>query len=311
MESPARATTTAQQVGSLLRNSAWLVRAGRIAGLFRETLKKPTTALGAIVIVALLGMAAFAPVLIEPNQPDVYQLPRDWTQTDAPPLTPGHLLGTTSSGGDVLYGVVWGARMSVRLSITVVIISVAIGLIVGSLSAVLGGKVDEFLMRVVDVFMSVPELIFPLAIAAVLGPSFTNIIVALAAVLWAKYARIIRGEIIRVRESPYVEAATTIGDSRLRIYLKDILPNSVTPMVVQATLEMGHVVLLGATLSFIGLAEAGLAEWGVLVSEGHRGIAAGRWWTATFPGLAIFLWALAFNLVGDGLRDALDPRTED
>jgi peptide/nickel transport system permease protein len=279
---------------------------GALAG---EALRKPTTAIGAVIIVLLLAVAAFAPMLVEPNQPDAYQLPRDWANVNASPGTAGHLLGTTEDGGDVFYGIVWGARLSVRLSLTVVAAAVAIGLIVGSLSAVVGGKLDEILMRVVDVFLSVPELIFPLAIAAVLGPSFANIILALSLVLWAKYARIIRSQILRVRESTYVEATSAIGDSALRIYLKDILPNSITPMVVQGTLEMGHVVLLGATLSFIGLAQAGLAEWGVLVAEGQRGIAAGYWWVSMFPGLMIFLWALAFNLVGDGLRDALDPRT--
>jgi peptide/nickel transport system permease protein len=287
-----------------------LVRSRRVAAIFREALRNPTTMIGTVVIALLVAVAIFAPVLMPANQPDAYQLPRDWEQVNAPPLTPGHVLGTTSEGGDVLYGIVWGARLSVRMSLTVVAVAVLIGLAVGSLAAVLGGRTDEILMRVVDVFMSVPELIFPLAIAAVLGPSFTNIIVALAAVLWAKYARIIRSQIIRVRESPYVEAAVLTGDSRLRIYLKDILPNSITPVAVQATLDMGHVVLLGATLSFIGLAEAGLAEWGVLVSQGQRAIAAGYWWTSTFPGLMVFLWALAFNLVGDGLRDTLDPRTE-
>jgi peptide/nickel transport system permease protein len=295
---------------SRFADSVYAARAGRILTLVRDALRKPTTAVGVVVIILLLGMAAFAPLLAEPNTPSAYQMPRDWTATDAPPGSPGHALGTTADGGDILYGVIWGSRMSVRLSITVVAVAVFIGVIVGSVSSVVGGKVDELLMRIVDVFLSVPELIFPLAIAAVLGPSFTNIIIALAAVLWAKYARIIRSQILRVRESSYVEAATAIGDSPLRIYMKDILPNSITPVVVQATLEMGHVVLLGATLSFIGLAEAGLAEWGVLVADGHRGIAAGRWWTATFPGLMIFLWALAFNLVGDGLRDVLDPRTE-
>jgi peptide/nickel transport system permease protein len=293
------------------RESAFAVRAGRTGSLAWQALKKPTTAAGFVIIVVLIGMAIFAPLIAEPNTPSAYQMPRDWNLIDAPPGTPGHPLGTTADGGDVLYGIVWGARTSVRLSITVVAVAVTIGVILGSLAAVVGGKVDELLMRIVDVFMSVPELIFPLAIAAVLGPSFSNIIIALAAVLWAKYARIIRAEILRVRQSSYVEAAAAIGDSRFRIYRRDILPNSITPITVQATLEMGHVVLLGATLSFIGLAEAGLAEWGVLVSEGHRGIAAGRWWAATFPGLMIFLWALAFNLVGDGLRDALDPRTED
>jgi peptide/nickel transport system permease protein len=165
-------------------------------------------------------------------------------------------------------------------------------------------------MRLVDVFLSIPELIFALAIAAVLGPSFGNIILALAAVFWVKYARIIRGQVIHIKQNEYVDAARVIGDSSLNIYMKDVLPNSITPVVVQATLDMGNVVLIGATLSFIGLAEAGLAEWGVLVSQGQAGISAGRWWASTFPGLMVFLWALAFNLVGDGLRDILDPRTE-
>ena len=181
---------------------------------------------------------------------------------------------------------------------------------VGSIAGFLGGKVDEILMRVVDVFLSIPELIFALAIAAVLGPSFRNIILALAIVYWVKYARIMRGQVMTVKQNDYVDAARVVGDSRLGIFMKDVLPNSITPVVVQATMDMGNIVLVGATLSFIGLAEAGLAEWGVLVAEGQAGISAGRWWASTFPGLMVFLWALGFNLVGDGLRDVLDPRTE-
>jgi peptide/nickel transport system permease protein len=165
-------------------------------------------------------------------------------------------------------------------------------------------------MRIVDIFLAIPELIFALAIAAMLGPSFTNIILALAIVYWVKYARIIRGQIMHIKQNDYVDSARVIGDSRFRIYVKDVLPNSFTPVMVQATMDMGSIVLVGATLSFIGLAEAGLAEWGVLVAEGQVGISTGRWWASTFPGLMIFLWALAFNLVGDGLRDVLDPRTE-
>jgi peptide/nickel transport system permease protein len=129
-------------------------------------------------------------------------------------------------------------------------------------------------------------------------------------VFWVKYARIMRAQIILIRQADYVQAARVMGDSRFNIFLRDILPNASTPIAVQATLDMGNIVLVGATLSFIGLSESGIAEWGVLVSEGQAGIASGRWWASTFPGLMIFLWALAFNLVGDGLRDALDPRTE-
>ena len=293
-----------------MRESALRVRLGRIFGLFLRLASNPTTVLGLVVIMAMMAIAIFAPWIAEPNFPDPYQMPRDWGAVRKPPGTPGHLLGTTNVGGDVFYGVIWGSRTSLQLSLMVVGSTVIIGTIIGSLAGLLGGWVDEILMRIVDVFLSIPELIFALAIAAVLGPSFANIIFALSAVLWVKYARIMRAQVIQTKQNEYVDAARVIGDSKLNIYLRDILPNSITPVTVQATLDMGNVVLIGATLSFIGLSEAGIAEWGVLVSEGQAGIASGRWWASTFPGLMIFLWALAFNLVGDGLRDALDPRTE-
>jgi peptide/nickel transport system permease protein len=283
---------------------------GRLLALFQRLVSNPTTVLGLVIIGLMLGMAIFAPWIAEPNTPDPYQMPRDWGAVRKPPGTPGHWLGTTNEGGDVLYGIVWGSRTSLQLSLIVVSSTMVIGTIVGSIAGLLGGWVDELLMRIVDVFLSIPELIFALAIAAVLGPSFANIIFALSVVLWVKYARIMRAQVMQIKANDYVDAARVIGDSKLNIYLRDILPNAVTPVTVQATLDMGNVVLIGATLSFIGLSEAGIAEWGVLVSEGQAGIASGRWWASTFPGLLIFLWALAFNLVGDGLRDALDPRTE-
>ena len=297
-------------VAAPLAESAWLVRVRRWRELSASVLANPTTVVGLLLIVGMLAVAVLAPVLTEENTPDPYQMPRDWGALNEPPGTDGHLLGTTNTGGDVLYGVIWGARTSLRLSLIVVSLTVVVGVAVGSLAGFAGGRIDEVLMRIVDVFLSIPELIFALAIAAVLGPSFRNIILALAVVFWVKYARIMRAQIIHVKENDYVDAARVIGDSGWRIYLRDVLPNSITPVMVQATLDMGHIVLVGATLSFIGLAEAGLAEWGVLVSEGQAGISAGRWWASTFPGLMVFLWALAFNLVGDGLRDVLDPRTE-
>ena len=286
------------------------VRLRRLGEVTVQTLRNPVTVIGLVIIVLMFAMALLAPVITTPNEPNPYQMPRDWTALNEPPGTAGHPLGTTAHGGDVLYGVIWGSRTSLRLSIIVVAVTVTIGIVVGSLAGFIGGKVDEILMRVVDVFLAIPELIFALAIAAVLGPSFTNIILALAIVYWVKYARIIRGQIIHVKQNEYVDSARVIGDTKFRIYLKDVLPNSITPVMVQATMDMGAIVLVGATLSFIGLSEAGLAEWGVLVSEGQVGISTGRWWASTFPGLMIFLWALAFNLVGDGLRDVLDPRTE-
>jgi peptide/nickel transport system permease protein len=292
------------------RQSAGSVRWARRREVIAEVLRNPLTVVGFVIIAAFLLMALFAPLLTEPNQPDPYQSPRDWANIDSPPGEAGHVLGTDSQGGDVLYGVIWGSRLSLQLSLTVVLTTVVIGIIVGSFAAMRGGRLDNLLMRIVDVFLAIPELIFALAIAAVLGPSFRNIILALAAVFWVKYARIIRGEIIRIKQAEYVAAARVVGDSTWNIFRKDVLPNSVTPIVVQATLDMGNVVLIGATLSFIGLAQAGLTEWGAMVSAGQSGLLAGEWWVSTFAGLAIVLWALAFNLVGDGLRDVLDPKTE-
>lgn len=291
-------------------DSAWRVRSRRAWELTSAVFANPTTVAGLVIVVLMIAMAIFAPLLTDANVPDPYQMPRDWDNPRVPPGSPGHPLGTTNNGGDVLYGVIWGARTSLRLSLMVVSLTVVIGVTVGSIAGYRGGKVDEILMRIVDVFLSIPELIFALAIAAVLGPSFRNIILALAIVFWVKYARIMRAQIIHVKQNEYVDAARAIGDSKMRIYFKDVLPNSITPVVVQATLDMGNIVLIGATLAFIGLSEAGIAEWGVLVSEGQAGISSGRWWASTFPGLMVFLWALAFNLLGDGLRDALDPRTE-
>lgn len=293
------------------RETAFGVRMRRWRNLLKTLLSNPTTFIGFLIIFLLLAMAIFAPFLAPPNVPDPYQMPRDWGATRMPPGTPGFPLGTTNQGGDVLYGVIWGSRTSLQLSVIVVSVTVVIGIAIGSIAGLVGGWIDETLMRIVDVFLSIPELIFALAVAAILGPSFTNIILSLCIVFWVKYARIMRAQIILIRQADYVQAARVIGDTKLSIFFKDMLPNASTPIAVQATLDMGNIVLVGATLSFIGLAESGIAEWGVLVSEGQAGIASGRWWASTFPGLMIFLWALAFNLVGDGLRDALDPRTED
>jgi peptide/nickel transport system permease protein len=259
--------------------SASLVKLARRKEVLREVFRNPLTVIGFVIILSFLLMALAAPILTQANKPDPYQSPRDWGNIDSPPNLSGHLLGTDSTGGDVLYGIIWGSRLSLQLSLTVVISTVIIGTIIGSLAAMRGGRIDNLLMRIVDVFLAIPELIFALAIAAVLGPSFKNIILALAVVFWVKYARIIRGEIIRVKQADYVS-------------------------------DMGNVVLIGASLSYIGLAQAGLTEWGAMVSAGQSGILAGQWWVSTFAGVAILLWALAFNLVGDGLRDALDPKTE-
>jgi peptide/nickel transport system permease protein len=310
-ESPARAAATRDDpADDLDRLNAYKARASRTWDLVRQALRSPTTTAGVVIILLIVLMAVFAPLLVEPNSPDAYQMPRDWENLNAPPGTPGHPLGTAADGGDVLYGIVWGARSSIRLALTVVSLAVLIGVFVGSTAAALGGRWDEYLMRGVDLFQSIPNLIFALAIAGTLGPSFRNIIIALVVTMWAPFARMIRGEVLLVKQLEYVDAARVLGDKRWRIYLKDILPNSLTPIIVMGTMALGNAVLIGATLSFIGLAEVGLAEWGNLVSAGQQGLLAGYWWVATFGGVMVFLWALACNLVGDGLRDLFDPRSE-
>jgi peptide/nickel transport system permease protein len=300
----------AKKKAAAARESALSVKWARRREIAREVFRNPLTVLGLSIIGFFFVMALVAPLITEPNAPDPYQSPRDWSNISVPPGEAGHVLGTDGTGGDVLYGIIWGSRLSLQLSLTVVGFTLVFGTIVGSIAAMRGGRLDNLLMRIVDVFLSIPELIFALAIAAVLGPSFSNIILALAAVFWVKYARIVRGEIIRIKQAEYVAAARVTGDSTWNIYRKDVLPNAVTPLMVQATLDMGNVVLIGATLSFIGLAQAGMTEWGAMVSAGQSGLLAGEWWLSTFAGLAIVLWALAFNLVGDGLRDVLDPKTE-
>lgn len=296
---------------AVARESALSVKWARRREIAREVFRNPLTIFGLAIISLFFLMALAAPLLTEQNAPDPYQSPRDWSNISVPPGEAGHVLGTDGTGGDVLYGIIWGSRLSLQLSLSVVGFTLVFGTIIGSIAAMRGGRLDNLLMRIVDVFLSIPELIFALAIAAVLGPSFRNIILALAAVFWVKYARVVRGEIIRIKQAEYVAAARVTGDSTWNIYRKDVLPNAVSPLVVQATLDMGNVVLIGATLSFIGLAQAGLTEWGAMVSAGQSGLLAGEWWLSTFAGLAIVLWALAFNLVGDGLRDVLDPKTED
>lgn len=287
-----------------------LARIHRLASVSSRVLKNPTTFAGMMMIVGLGLVALLAPYITDPNIPNPYQMPRDWGAVNAPPGTPGHPLGTTRNGGDVLYGLIWGARTSIVISVSVIVLTLLIGLIVGSLAGLLGGWVEEGLMRIVDMFQAIPELILALAIAAALGPSLRNIVVAIAVVYWARYARLIRAEIIQVKQRQFVDAARSTGASRLSIAVRDVLPNSVTPIIVQGTLDMGRIVLFAATLSFLGLSEAGVAEWGRLVSIGQAGLVSGLWWTSTFAGAMIFIWALSFNLVGDGLRDVLDPRTE-
>lgn len=219
-----------------------------------------------------------------------------------------HLMGTDQVGRDVFSRILYGARISLKVSLMVVTISLLIGIVMGLVSGYAGGWVDEAIMRLVDLLIAYPGLLFALIVVAVLGPSLVNLLIALAVTGWTGYARIIRGEVLSVKEDGFVKAAQVMGASRWRIMFRHILPNVISPIVVLATLNLGTVVLGTAGLSFLGFgAQPPTPEWGNMIAQ-SRDTLTSAWWIANFPGLMIMLTVVGFNLLGDGLRDVLDPR---
>lgn len=233
----------------------------------------------------------------------------DYVQVRVTLMGRPHPWGTNELGQDVLTGILLGAAVDMRVAIIVVAATVAIGVALGVVSGFLGGIVDEIIMRITDMFLAIPGLIFALAIAAALGRSLENVLLALVIVYWPSYTRLVRGQALSIRETSYVEAARAVGAKTGRLVFRHILPNALSPVIVAATLDLGTIVLLTAGLSFIGIgAQVETPEWGIMISRGYPYMTSGYWWEFTIPGLAIFLFVLAFNLFGDGLRDILDPR---
>jgi peptide/nickel transport system permease protein len=219
-----------------------------------------------------------------------------------------HLFGTDQLGRDVLSRVMYGGRISLPASLLVITSATLIGTLVGATAGYVGGLWDELLMRVTEIFMAFPIIILAMAIAAALGPSVINAVIAMVVVWWPNYARIVRSLVISVKSHEYVEAARAIGASDARILLTTILPNCVAPAVVMATVDVGNAILIFAGLSFLGLGpEPSAPEWGRMVADGVDYF--DQWWLSAFPGLAIFSIVMALNFVGDGLRDLADPRT--
>jgi peptide/nickel transport system permease protein len=263
--------------------------------------------IGCAIIVAFFAIAVFAPWLAPfPEQGKGASNVSERLQ--APSAK--HLLGTDEEGRDMLSRVMFGARLPLAISALVAMGILAIGVPLGGIAGYYGGMVDEVLMRITDVFLSFPSLILAMLLVAFVGPSLRNIGLALIITWWPWYTRLVRSMAISLRERPYALAAKTMGVSNIRIILRHILPNSMGPVIVQITLDVGSVILAIAGLSFIGLgAQQPTPEWGLMVSSGREYIFE-AWWYSTFPGLAILLLVLAYNLVGDGLRDVLDPRTK-
>ncbi|MBS7655712.1 ABC transporter permease [Candidatus Bathyarchaeota archaeon] len=266
-------------------------------------LKQSPLVVAGFIIISIFIIAAILAPWIAPYGPEE----RIWAEQQQPPSLK-HLFGTDENGGDIFSRVIWGARIDLSIALAVVGSASLIGSIIGAVSGFMGGKIDEALMRVTDVFLAFPGLILAMAIAAALGRNLINLTIALTVVWWPSYARLIRGVVLSEREKLYVEAAKAIGAKNTRIIFRHILPNVIYPLLVNATLDLGSVILTAAGLSFIGFgAGAGIAEWGRMISDGRNYLFQAPW-MATFPGLAILLSSLALNLVGDGLRDVLDPR---
>jgi len=265
-----------------------------------------------VIPVAILGIIVFVAIfadLITPYPPNEMSL----TDRLTPPFfmiggSTSHLLGTDTLGRDILSRMMFGARVSLSVAVLVIALCSVIGTFLGMIAGYLGGRFDNFLMRVTDAALAFPALLIALLLGVILGPSFFTTVLALSALGWAPYARMIRGEIIKLREEDFVAQARIIGSSPARILIKHILPNVTNTLVVLMTMSVGLVILIEASLSFLG---AGIPpptpSWGSMVSDG-RNLFARAWWISLFPSLAIGLVVLSGNLLGDWIRDRLDPR---
>ena len=257
----------------------------------------------AFALIAVFALCALLAPLLAPYDP----LAQELSQRLRPP-SPEHWLGTDSLGRDIASRILYGARISLIIGVVVVASAGVVGTAIGLVAGYAGGLVDEALMRLTEVFLAFPALILAMAIAGALGPSLTNAIIAIAAVTWAVYARLTRGQILSLRRREFVEAARAMGASRTRIVVRHLLPNALAPLMIQGSFDLGSSIIAAAGLSFIGFgAQPPTPEWGVMISEGRNFIST-QPWLSLFPGLAILFAVGAFNVLGDGLRDVLDPR---
>lgn len=266
--------------------------------------RNPLAMSGLVIVLMLLALAAFAP-LFATHDPYVQNL----SQRLLPPLTPGHLLGTDDFGRDIWSRIVFGARITLYIVALVALTAPILGLLIGTVAGYFGGWVDEVLMRITDIFLAFPRLILALALVAVLGPGIINAVLAIALTAWPPYARVARAETLTVRNSDYIAAVRLQGAGAGRIIWGHVVPMCLPSVIIRVTLDMAGVILIAAGLGFLGLGvQPPLPEWGLMISSGRKFLFE-QWWVATMPGLAIFIVSLGFNLLGDGLRDVLDPRS--
>jgi peptide/nickel transport system permease protein len=273
--------------------------------------------LGLLIVAVFVAVALLAPLLTQPTQRNPFFMPHEGYSSEPRPPSPAHPFGTTEQQFDLYYGVIWGARTAFVVALSVVATAVAVALVLGSLSGFYGGWIDEIVMRVTDIFLAFPGLILAVVIVAVLGQNIRNAIIAIAIVEWPTYTRLLRGEFLRVRDMEYVQAARALGSGDLRIIARHVIPNTVYPILILASLSMGGIVITFAALSFLGLgAPPGYSDWGYLISisrnwiAGIPGHALEFWYTLVVPGVTIFLFVLGWNLLGDAFRDIFDPRLQ-
>lgn len=279
-------------------------RAGQLYLGWLRLVRNPLAMIGLVIIALLIVMAIFAP-WIATHDPIAQNLQGRLQ----PPLSPGHLLGTDEFGRDIFSRIVHGSRVTLYIVLLVTLTAPVFGLIVGTVAGYFGGWIDTVLMRLTDIFLAFPRLILALAFVAALGPGIGNAILAIALTAWPPYARVARAETLTVRNSDYIAAVQLQGAGSGRILARHIAPMCVPSVIIRVTLDMAGIILTAAGLGFLGLgAQPPMPEWGLMISTGRK-FMFDQWWVATMPGLAIFIVSLGFNLLGDGLRDVLDPRS--
>lgn len=268
--------------------------------------RSPLSVIGFCFVLVFLIIALIGPLIIT-HPEDIKGAVHMDQKLKAP--SSDYLFGTDEVGRDIYSRVIIGTRLSLQIGLIIIFVAMGIGIPLGIFAGYLGGWVNEIIMRVTDIFLSVPGLLLALAIVGALGPGITNAMIALSIVWWPGYVRLVQGKTLSVREESFVEAAKSIGASKFRIIFNHILPNCTSPIIVKASMDMGMAILFAANLGFIGVgAQPPIPEWGAMISTG-RNYLPDFWWMATFPGLAILMTVLGFNLLGDGLRDVLDPQS--
>ncbi len=281
-------------------------------------LRNKISLLGIFIILFFVIIAVFAPWIAPPASPrDPYMIPRaGWSPQPKPP-NEEHIFGTSENQYDIFYGIIWGTRTAFRVGLIVVGISTFIGITIGTISAFYGGMVDEVMMRVTDIFLSMPFLVAAIVLTTILGKGLDNVMIALVTFGWMSTARLMRSQVLEIKTEEFVEAAEALGASDMRIIMRHVLLNTIFPVVINASMRMGSIVITASSLSFLGVgAPTGYADWGQMISFsrnwilGTQGNALQFWYTVVFPGVAITLFCLSWNLVGDAFRDILDPKLQ-